>query len=123
MFKIKALTTTSLIRKVDAYPHIVPVSLESRSKHLEGDSKAKIIDLLQSMLRWVPEERKAQENFSSIPSYQRTATEKHDYMEIFPTFFLPHTFAIGGPNIGMQKQRGIYPQESDRFAIQQALNT
>lgn len=44
-----------------------------------------------------PRKEKAQENFSSIPGYQKTATEKHYYVEVFSTFLFFHAFAKRKP--------------------------
>jgi serine/threonine-protein kinase SRPK3 len=41
-----------------AEPPITGVALENRAKHIQGDSKAEILDFLKSMLCWLPEERK-----------------------------------------------------------------
>lgn len=45
-----------------------------------------------------PRKEEAQENFSSIPGYQRIANEKHYYIAVFPRIFSFHAFAIGVPN-------------------------
>jgi serine/threonine-protein kinase SRPK3 len=44
-----------------AEPPITALPLENRAKHIQGDSKAEILDFLKSMLCWLPEERSARE--------------------------------------------------------------
>jgi hypothetical protein len=43
-----------------------------------------------------PRKEKAQENFSSIPGYQRTTNEKHYYIAVFPRISSFHAIAIDG---------------------------
>jgi serine/threonine-protein kinase SRPK3 len=38
---------------------VTALPLENRAKHFQGDSKAEILDFLESMLSWLPGERKS----------------------------------------------------------------
>jgi serine/threonine-protein kinase SRPK3 len=50
---------SAFLGKWIADPPITALPLENRAKHIEGDSKAEILDFLESMICWLPEERKS----------------------------------------------------------------
>lgn len=54
-----------------------------------------------------PRKEKAQESFSSIPGYQRTSTEKHNFVRSFRHSFSFTPLPFGDPVMGNLAQKSV----------------